>query len=101
MIRQTSEHFIVYFWQYITFSLNFDRRDHPLVRSSTPNTLSVQIPFTGSGGTGGMVAPANSMPNVSNSQLSNSGSNCKSTVEASSGRLGKQGKTRIGFDNTR
>ena len=93
----------MYFWRYIIFSQNLDRRDHPLVRSSTPNTLSVQIPFTGSevAGGGGTVTPAHSMPNVSNSQLSNSGSNCKSTVEASSGRLGKQGKTRIGFDNTR
>ena len=93
--------FIVNFWQYIIFSLNFNRRDHPLVRSPTPNTLLVQIPFTGSGVTGGTVTPAHSMPNVSNSQIvSNSGSNCKNAVEAYSGRLGRQGKTQIELDNT-
>ena len=67
--------------------LNFSRTDPPLVRSSTPNTLSVQVPCTGSGTVGTTVNSSHSMPNVSDGQTTSNGSICKKSVDPTCERL--------------
>ena len=75
---------------------NFSKTDPTLVRSSTPNTLSVQIPCTTSGTVGTMVNSSHSMPNVSDGLTTTNSSICKNSMDASSERL-RSGSSKPGI----
>ena len=70
---------------HILIFLCLSRPDQAIVRSSTPNTLSVQIPCSGNGASKNTVNASHSMPNVSDGQVNGNTRICDKTVESKYG----------------
>ena len=63
----------------------FYRADQTIARSSTPNTLSVQIPCASNGSSKTTVNASHSMPNVSDGQVNGSSRICEKPHESKYG----------------